>query len=338
MSDKYQNPNKSLFTMNDLPLTIFKPTDGTLTFYGWYFNNDTSEETLEITADMEGVGYDDIGVSGYFSDKIMCAIRFDANGHDDYFENLASFNTVSNDPKTVALSESLYDNNPTKEFYLIGWEDSNGNLFPDTYKVFETETLVLKAKWGNKTIIEYEYEIVGENNDKNSVIGISNSFYEYYKPSSSFLLKADGFESEISRDGCYSANYQVSSWSYEGVNYEIGSLLTATGERMKLTAIMSKIEKFNIYVSIANEKSHDYYLTINGVKFDKPSNVEAYTGDKIEFYCDWYYIGKTLNYYCDDRSLLNKTGIKIKGGRGNNIYIAPFSIAGASKMTIEIVD
>lgn len=80
MSDKYQNHNKSLFTMNDLPLDISKPTDGTLEFYGWYFNNDTSKEVLQITEDMEGVGYDDISVSGYFSDKTMCAIRFDANG------------------------------------------------------------------------------------------------------------------------------------------------------------------------------------------------------------------------------------------------------------------
>ena len=178
MSGKYQNTNPPDFTMNDLPLTISKPTDGNLTFYGWYFNNDTSNEILQIAEDMEGVGYDDISVSGYFSDKTMCAIRFDANGHDDYFENLASFNTVSNDPKAVVLPESLYDNDPTKEYYLIGWEDSNGNIFPDTYKAFETKTLVLKAKWGNKTKVNYFDNA-----------GTKILITEYFKPATHIIFK-----------------------------------------------------------------------------------------------------------------------------------------------------
>lgn len=155
MSDKYQNNNPPDFNFKDLPLTIHKPTDGTLEFYGWYFNNDTSKETLKITEDMEGVGYDDITLSGYFSDKTMCAVTFDANGHDDYFKNLASFNTVSNDPTAVILPDHSFNDDPSKEYYLIGWEDPNGNIFPGTHKVFETKTLVLKAKWGKKTKVNY---------------------------------------------------------------------------------------------------------------------------------------------------------------------------------------
>ena len=209
MSDKYHNPNKSLFTMNDLPLTISKPTDGNLKFYGWYFNNDTSIETLEIAEDMEGVGYDDISVSGYFSDKIMCAIRFDANGHPDYFENLASFNTVSNDPKTMVLPKSLYENDPTKEYYLIGWEDENGKLFnKETYGAFKNETLLLKAKWGNKFTLKYV--------DRNSQ-QIGN--IEYYKFGSSAFIKGSseiGEENAVVEDVVkekYKIVYTISSWA-----------------------------------------------------------------------------------------------------------------------------
>lgn len=236
MSDKYQNHNKSLFTMNDLPLDISKPTDGTLEFYGWYFNNDTSKEVLQITEDMEGVGYDDVSVSGYFSDKTMCAIRFDANGHPDYFENLASFNTVSNDPKTVTLpKESLYDKDPTKEFYLIGWEDTNGNIFPNTYEVFESKTLVLKAKWGNKTKIKYF--------DKD---GNYLEYKEYYKEGSKILLSDENntnFNRDITSDkvfetikGQYQNEFNFSGWIINDTKYGIGETYTVNKDNVNAVA------------------------------------------------------------------------------------------------------
>lgn len=209
MSDKFQNNNPPDFTFKNLPLTIPKPTDGTLEFYGWYFNGDTSKETLQITEDMEGVGYDDITLSGYFSDKKMCAIKFDANGHDDYFKNLASFNTVSNDPTKVSLPESLYEIDSTKEYYLIGWEDENGKLFnKKTYGAFKNETLLLKAKWGNKFTLKYI--------DRNSQ-QIGN--IEYYKSGSSTFIKGS---SEIGEENAvvehvvpekYKIVYTISSWA-----------------------------------------------------------------------------------------------------------------------------
>ena len=223
MSDSYQNKNLPSFTLSNLPLTLNKPTDGTLEFYGWYFNNDTSKEVLKITEDMEGVGYDDISVSGYFSDKTMCAITFDANGHADYFKNLDSFNTVSSNPKAVALpEESLYDKDPTKEYYLIGWEDPNGNIFPGAHEVFESKTLVLKAKRGKKTEIKYF--------DKD---GVSLNYHEFYKPEAKvFLSKSNNslFNRDISDDRAIETNlgtnkkyYSFSGWKINGQEIKNGN-------------------------------------------------------------------------------------------------------------------
>lgn len=194
MSDKYQNTNKTSFALTNLPLDIPKPTDGNLKFYGWYFNGDTSKEILQITKDMEGVGYDDISVSGYFSDKRMCAIKFDANGHADYFSDISSFNTVADDPTKVRLPASLYDDNPKIQYYLIGFEDEKGKLFnKDTYGAFTQDKLVLKAKWGNKTEIKYF--------DRNNNY---LDYHEYYKSGAKiyFQTNTSYFNKDIMTDYC----------------------------------------------------------------------------------------------------------------------------------------
>ena len=291
MSDSYQNKNQPSFTLSNLPLTLNKPTDGTLEFYGWYFNNDTSKETLQITEDMEGVGYDDITLSGYFSDKRMCAIRFDANGHPDYFENLASFNTISNDPKTVALPESLYDNDPTKEYYLIGWEDSNGNIFPDTYEVFESKTLVLKAKRGNKTIVEYNYSYVVNNENNTAGIFKNASYFEYYIPGSTFLLASNNFESHAFKDNSFDATSLITAWQYGGVNYDFNTSIQEVGEKMIFNGILNKTQKVTI-LATNNRAFGSYSIYINSQKYDigtytKNKLITANVGDRVKVISDF---------------------------------------------------
>lgn len=256
MSDKYQNLNPTSFTMEDLkPLTISKPTDGNLNFYGWYFNGDTSKEILKITKDMEGVGYDDISLTGYFSDKTMCAVTFDANGHPDYFENLASYNTVSNDPTKVRLpKESLYDNVQTKEYYLIGWEDQNGNRFPDTYEAFESETLVLKAKRGRKFTVTYKTTktIAGSNGNHAEE---NLQFVDYIKPKATFTLRGANMvdseyqSSQVDADN-FKSTYSLTGWENNGTNYALNWVYKNIESDLVFNGIYSKDIRYKLTVFI----------------------------------------------------------------------------------------
>ncbi len=302
MSDKYQNTNPTEFTLKNLPLTISKPTDGNLEFYGWYFNNDTSKETLEITEDMEGVGYDDIGVNGYFSDKTMCAIRFDANGHDDYFENLASFNTVSNDPTAVILPDkSLYDDDPTKEYYLIGWEDPNGNMFPGTHKVFETKTLVLKAKWGNKLTVTYNVQKAINNGGKHGET--SGQVIDFIKPGESFILRNEGsfnddFGTSFVEDENFKSNYTLSKWECNGEMLELNSTYSDIRSNLILNGVYIKDIRYKLTIIVegsSNPTRQGKIVTISSnsfgsLKFEVPKKNNDITqiyyvsvGDNIKF-------------------------------------------------------
>ena len=325
MSGKYQNTNPPYFTMNDLPLTISKPTDGNLTFYGWYFNNDTSKEVLEITKDMEGVGYEDVSVSGYFSDKIMCAIRFDANGHADYFENLASFNTVSNDPKTVALPESLYDRNPTKEFYLIGWEDPNGNIFDrDTYGTFESETLVLKAKWGNKFVVTYNVQKAINNSGKHGET--SEQVIDFIKPGESFLLRNEGsfsddFGTSSVEDDNFRSNYTLSKWECDGEMYELNSTYSNISSNLILNGVYIKDIRYKLTIIIegsSNPTRQGKKVTISSNSF---GNLEFEVPKKNNDIMQIYYVpvGDNISFKMSGKGFWDTTiNRKVSGGINEN--------------------
>lgn len=256
MSDKYQNPNEKTtsFTLSNLPLDIHKPTDGTLEFYGWYFNGDTSKETLQITKDMEGVGYDDITLSGYFSDKTMCAVTFDANGHDDYFKNLASYNTVSNDPTKVRLPEnSLYDDVQTKEYYLIGWEDPNGNILHGTLETFESKTLVLKAKWGNK------FKLIYKDKDGNNTLST-----RFARPNrSSQLLTADELDINDQNEFWGSVDQKVHraiGWNFNGNAYSFGEVLNITSDivfTLSIIEVKDSIDSLSIQATSGRKEAKE---------------------------------------------------------------------------------
>lgn len=258
MSDKYQNLNPTSFTMEDLkPLTISKPTDGDLNFYGWYFNNDTSKEILQITKDMEGIGYDDITLSGYFSDKTMCAVTFDANGHNDYFKNLSSFNMVTDDPTKVTLPESLYDYVPTKEYYLIGWEDSNGNIFngntlPDTYGEFGSETLTLKAKRGNKFKVLYNVCKTIINNNKYGEI--KGQVIDYIKPGNLLLRNESSFENDFGTSNVdeedFKTEYVLQSWECEGKSYGLNETYQNVQSDLTFNGVYRKSIKYKLTIII----------------------------------------------------------------------------------------
>ncbi len=304
ISGKYQNTNPQDFTLENLPLTISKPTDGNLTFYGWYFKNDTSKETLEITEDMESVGYDDISVSGYFSDKTMCVIRFDANGHADYFENLASFNTVSSNPKTVILPESLYDNDSTKEFYLIGWEDPNGNIFnPDTYKAFGSDTLVLKAKWGNK------FKLIYKDKDGNNTLST-----RFARPNTSTqLLTAD--ELDINDQNEYRESdkrvHRAIGWIFNGNSYGFGDYINVNSDiELKVNTIKVRDNIDNLSINIEsgrNDTKKDISIIYANDGGQETTIATAYNADSNKNYANGIKINDILILRASDsRSFENE--------------------------------
>lgn len=291
MGSDYNNPNEPFFTYKDLPLKIKKPTDGTYNFYGWYFNNDTSKEIETITEDMEGVGYDDISVSGYFSDKKMCAIKFDANGHDDYFDDISSFNTVADDSTKVELPASLYDDNPEIQYYLIGFEDEKGKLFDkDTYGALVQDKLVLKARWGNKTEIKYF--------DRNNNY---LDYHEYYKSGAKVYLQTDTshFNKDIMTDyrvvpSDTSANpefkkyYAFSGWKVNNILVESNETYTVTDANVN--AIADYGTEFRTYYRISITVYKDMVGGQDG-KIMTISSSEFYNEYKIP-----YGSGKVQNY------------------------------------------
>ena len=161
MSENYTNNNILKFTEADLPINLTKPTDGNLFFYGWYYNNDTSKEITQITTHLDGVGYGDIELSGYFSTVIMTNVSFDANGHPDYFTDLASYNCVVSSPSEVQIPTSIYDDDINALYYLKGWALEDGTMFDNSMESFTGDSVILKADWGPKLKVNYYYNLYG---------------------------------------------------------------------------------------------------------------------------------------------------------------------------------
>lgn len=169
---------KDTFNYKELDLALETPVEPEYHFYGWYVNNDLTNTIDKITQEM---GYQDINLYGVFSKSVVCKVTFDANGHPDYFNNLESFNIATSDPKKVKLPTSIYDEDKTKEYYLDGFEDQNGNTFvPEKYGTFTSDSVVLKARWANKTEIKYF-------DRSNNYLGYS----EYYKNGTETYLQTD---------------------------------------------------------------------------------------------------------------------------------------------------
>lgn len=144
---------KRTFNRDELDLDLPVPVDPEYNFYGWYIGNDLTNTISKITLEM---GYQDINLYGVFSKSVVCKVTFDANGHPDYFNNLESFNIATSDSKKVKLPPSLHNEDPTKEYYLEGFEDENGKMFvPENYGTFSNDSLVLKAKWALKNSVTY---------------------------------------------------------------------------------------------------------------------------------------------------------------------------------------
>lgn len=246
---------KDTFNYKELDLALETPVDPEYHFYGWYVNNDLTNTIDKITQEM---GYQDINLYGVFSKSVVCKVTFDANGHPDYFNNLESFNILTSDPKNVKLPTSQYDDDdPTKEYYLIGWEDENGKLFNKETYAFKNETLLLKAKWGNKFTLKYV--------DRNSQ-QIGN--IEYYKSGSSAFIKGSseiGEENAVVEDvdpKKYKIVYTISSWTDMNnnvVNFYDNYVIN------KDTVLKAKYSTKNyIYLSISNESwSLGKYQVVN---------------------------------------------------------------------------
>ncbi|MCI7241891.1 MAG: hypothetical protein MR550_05055, partial [Bacilli bacterium] len=154
--DTFTNNNILKFTKNDLPINISKASHGDFHFYGWYYDNDTTKEITSLNESDLFVGYDDINLNGYFSKSIMCAVSFNANGHDNYFTSLESFNKVYSSPNKVDLPlSSDVDTDDTVNIYLKGWSYEDGTIFDSTAENFTSEYITLYAVWGNKAVINY---------------------------------------------------------------------------------------------------------------------------------------------------------------------------------------
>ena len=283
MSENYTNNNILEFTEADLPISLSKPTDGDLFFYGWYYNNDTSNEITQITTNLDGVGYGDIELSGYFSTKIMSSVVFDANGHDDYFTDLASYNIVTSSPSEVVLPTSLYDEDTKTQYYLKGWtftKDDPSTLFdPSSLENFSSENVTLYALWGNKIKVNYYFNYYGSTN--NSIL---ETIYCY--PGQKVQIRnlngvSDNEDKKVyASDRSYYDVLGASKWQFENSStyYDPVSIQTIDG---------SEGQSYNLYPLFDNAKSRYYKIKIhNKARFRNSSTKPLslfYSFDKTKY-------------------------------------------------------
>lgn len=214
LTEEFVNDNPIEFTYNDLPLSLNKPTDGSLYFYGWYYNNDTSVKISSLSQSDSFVGYGDIDLSGYFSPNLMATVSFNANGRDDYFVDLASYNLVTNKVSDIKIPESKYDNDLTKEYYVSSWKDQNGVTFSDSY-TFSNEVTVFYAQWSTKAKINYWKNYSGSSN--NSIL----ASYYYYPGKKGQLRNLDDAvqtKTNYASDESYYDVYQSTCWQVENTD------------------------------------------------------------------------------------------------------------------------
>ena len=294
MSENYTNNNILKFTEADLPINLTKPTDGNLFFYGWYYNNDTSKEITQITKDLDGVGYGDIELSGYFSTKIMSSVTFDANGHDDYFTDLASYNIVTSSPSEVVLPTSLYDEDTNKQYYLKGWtftKDDPSTLFdPSSLENFSSENVTLYALWGNKIKVNYYFNYYGSTN--NSIL---DKIYCYpgQKVQIRNLDRISEYREVHAPDDSYYDVFGASKWQIENspTYYNPDSIQTIDG---------SEGQSYNLYPLFDNAKSRYYKIKIhNRARYQKSQT------DPLSLF---YSLDKTKYIECNNATF-KKNGI-----------------------------
>lgn len=264
------------FNHDDLDLVLPVPVDPEYNFYGWYIGNDLTNTISKITLEM---GYQDINLYGVFSKSKICKVSFDANGHPDYFDNLESFNIATSDPNKVKLPTSLNaDKDPTKEYYLVGWEDPNGKIFKsDTYGAFESEALVLKAKWGNKFTVTYKTTktIAGSNGNHAEE---NLQFVDYIKPMTDFTLRGTGMidsdyqSSQVDADN-FKSTYSLTGWENNGTNYALNGVYKNIESDLVFNGIYSKDIRYKLTVLIEN--------TIAPTRANKPVMISSQTiGDQ----------------------------------------------------------
>lgn len=281
---------KQTFNHDELDLTLETPADPGYHFYGWYVNNDLTNTIDTITKEM---GYQDINLYGVFSKSFVCKVTFDANGHPDYFDDLESSNIVTSDPTKVKLPTSKFDNDdPTKEYYLDGFEDEKGNLFnPNTYGNFSSDSLVLKAKWKTKALINFMSKEV---NGNDAIIK------RYYRKGDTIFINNDEFIASdyYYQDESNNVRFDFKEWQLNGVTidtltfkseFEEGSINNAVAQYLEVNRHTFKINKpylvSNPNISISIRKKMDnniiYEKTLNkDPNYDTVNNISV--GDLVE--------------------------------------------------------
>lgn len=318
MSENYNNDNPDTFTVNDLPITLKDPTDGSLSFYGWYYDNDTTTEITTLSSSSSFIGYGDISLAGYFSNKRMAKVTFNANGHADYFDNLSSFNIITSDPKEIKLPSSKYDNDENKEFYITSWKDQAGNIFDANTYVFTADEIVLSPQWSSKIVANYYNNPYGNSN--NSVVST-----KYYYPGAKVTLEDSSisanqtiYENTNENDSSFYNICKASKWYYPNQNkaYDIGIpvalSVTEPGSIMNLypyefNTIITTYYKITFINEARYQQSEttplSYSYSLDNVNFEQVPNAKfnkKYAWSEVTMASSgktWLYIEKDTTVY-----------------------------------------
>lgn len=308
---------KQTFNYDELDLALEIPVDPEYHFYGRYINNDLTNSIDKITKEM---GYRDINLYGVFSKSVVCKVSFDANGHPDYFNDLESFNILTSDPKNVKLPVSLYDEDPTKEYFLEGFEYEKNKIFdPETYGAFTSDTLVLKAKWGNKFTITYNVCKSINNNGKHGEL--MGQTLDYIKPGADVQLRnessfTDDFGASIVDEEDFKTEYVLESWEKGGQLFALNETYQNIQSDLTFNGVYRKSVKYKFTLIIEGSSSVDRKGKQVTIISDSTGRLDYKIPEKNNDIKEIFYIelGDQIRFIMAKKTSITSISWKISGG------------------------
>ena len=270
------------------PATLKAPTDGNLTFVGWYLDPEYTIKINEITTNMGGYGLEDIVLYGYFTSKPTYTITFQDNRSEAEFTDLNPIEVIEGgttkvlDYNTSNLHPIIQTN--TFPYYFGGWYttstyDEGTEFISDETTV--TSDLTLYAKWLDKVVIT---TVAGDNAPAGYTVtnGTTESKL-YFFPNAESLAgyKVAGTnKSFVSGNNLITQQYYFNGWK---ANDQLLNGTTLTTEQINSAISNGKLEvsgdwKSKVAVTL-NLTGDITQFTYDEVKYDANTTYYFLAGD-----------------------------------------------------------
>ena len=166
-STDYDDKNNPIdFNIDSSSISISKPSDGTLIFYGWYLDSQY-QKAFDISKSYTGLelynlsisngGTGDLTLYGYFTNIVKYTVSFNTDNEFESFESIQVNSGSKIDLANYNTSLKTYENDISYPKYFVGWYTdancSDGKEFDSNSIV--NKDLILYAKWNEKNVVSF---------------------------------------------------------------------------------------------------------------------------------------------------------------------------------------